>query len=138
MEWTARNILQPIINRWGPVTITSWRWWVRSGCVEERTGDHEDPGTIDFVPMRARVSDVHNWMGAQLVEPNGRPLYGSLIDERDHIHLTRPGVGTALDVPEFLVEPVEGEYHELPIPRRATVALLAAGAAVALYALTRR
>lgn len=138
MEWTARNILQPVIDRWGPITLTSWRYWARSGCREARTGDHEDPATIDFVPTRARVADVHGWMGAHLVEASGRPLYGSLIDERDHLHMTRAGVGTRTGETEFLVEPVEGEYHALTIPRRPTVALMAAAVVVALYALTRR
>lgn len=138
MEWTARNILQPTIDRWGPVAISSWRWWRRSGCVEARTGDHADPATLDFVPQRARISDVHNWMGSHLVEASGRPLYGSLIYERDHIHVTRAGVGTRPGETEFLVEPVEGEYHALPIPRRITAALLATAALVAIYALTRR
>lgn len=138
MEWTARNILQPVVDRWGPVTVTSWKLWARSGCREARTGDHADPATLDFVPTRARIPDVHNWMGAHLVEANGRPLYGSLIDERDHIHVTRAGVGTRPGETEFLVEPTEGVYHAVPIPRRASAALVAAAVGVAIYALTRR
>lgn len=138
MEWAARNILQPTIDRWGPLKISSWRWWARSGCVEARTGDHADPGTVDFVPDQARISDVHNWMGGHLVESSGRPLYGSLIDERDHIHVTRAGVGTRPGETEFLVEPAEGVYRALTIPRRPTAALVAAAVAVAVYALTRR
>ncbi len=138
MEWTARNILQPVIDRWGPLTISSWKRWARSGCREARTGDHEDPATVDFVPDRARISDVHNWMGAHIVEASGTPLYGSLIDERDHIHVTRRGVGTRAGETEFLVEPVEGEYHALTIPHRISGAALATAVAVAIYAFTRR
>lgn len=138
MEWTARNVLQPVINRWGPITITSWRYWFRSGCEEARTGDHEHPATVDFVPTRARVSDVHRWMGAYIVHADGRPLFGSLIDERDHVHVTAAGVGTRTGETEFLVEPTEGTYSAISIPGRPTAAVLGVAVAVALYALTRR
>ncbi len=61
---------------------------------------------MDFVPRRAGVTQVWRWMGANL-----RGMYGSLINERDHIHVTRPGIGVAPGQAEFLNEPTEGVYE---------------------------
>lgn len=110
MRWVAQRVLQPTANRWGRLTITSWTAWARTDCTEARTGDHADPGTVDFVPRLAPIEDVWRWMGANL---KGR--YGSLIFERDHIHYTRPNVGVRTGQTEFLYEPVEGVYRaEVP------------------------
>ncbi len=122
MRWLAVNVLQPVIDRWGPVTLTSWKWWFNSGCKSARTGDHGDAGTVDFVPTGASIEDVWRWMGANL-----RGRWGSLIHERDHIHVTRWGVGTKTGADEFLREPVEGQYASaMPgIPTMGLAALLA-------------
>lgn len=129
LRWTAENILQPTVDRWGPLYLTSWRYWRSSGCIDARTGDHADAGTVDFVPASASVEDVWRWMGANL---KGR--YGSLIEERDHIHVTRPGVGVEPGRFEFLREPVEGVYRA-EVPGASTLAKAAAVAA-AVYVLT--
>ena len=132
MRWLAVNLLQPVIDRWGPIVLTSWKWWFRSGCNDPRTGDHADAGTVDFVPQRASVEDVWQWMGANL-----RGRWGSLIHERDHIHVTRPGVGVRPGQEEFLREPVEGRYAAA-MPGIPTMGLAALIAAVSLFLATRR
>lgn len=131
MRWLALNILQPVINQWGPITLTSWKWWFRSECREARTGDHSDAGTVDFVPRDASIEDVWRWMGANL-----RGRWGSLIHERDHIHVTRSGVGVRAGRDEFLREPVEGKYAAAApgLPTAGLAALMAA----ALFLATRR
>lgn len=129
-RWTAINILQPTADRWGPLAITSWTHWTRDNCRDPRTGDHEDGGTLDFVPRRASVGDVWRWMGANL-----RGRYGSLINERDHIHVTRPGIGVKPGQSEFLHEPTEGVYVAASA---APPALIMAGLTVgALYLLSQ-
>lgn len=124
MRWVAVNVLQPVINRWGPLHLTSWKWWKSEGCNRARTGDHADAGTVDFVPAEASIEDVWQWMGANL-----RGRWGSLIHERDHIHVTRSGVGTRTGRDEFLREPIEGQYAAaMPgIPTMGLAALTLAG-----------
>lgn len=125
-RWTARNILQPVIDRWGPIHISSWTRWRADGCARARTGDHADGGTVDFVPVHADVATVWRWMG-----PNLAGRYGSLINERDHIHVTRPGVGVAPGAVEFLNEPTEGVY--IPARLGLPTPVLAALLGLALY-----
>ena len=129
-RWTALNILQPTIDRWGPIRLTSWRRWSRDNWRDLRTGDHADGGTVDFVPRRASVPRVWNWMGANL-----RGKYGSLINERDHIHVTRPGIGVKPGTSEFLHEPTEGVYHEASVGVPAVV--MAGLTVAALYLLSQ-
>ncbi len=143
LSWTARNVWEPVIARWGPLYFTSWKRWVRSGCVEARTGDHAHPGTLDVVPARASVEEVHSWMGAHIRDGTGSPLFGSLINVRDHIHYTPPGVGTAAGVTEFLSEPTEGKYRGLPLPFgrwtwRGMTLTIAAALALYFFATDRR
>lgn len=84
----AVAFLEPIIRRWGPLTITSW-------LRESGSGAHEDPETVDFVPLEADVGEVHRWAARELAGQ-----YGELLHEMrrpwqssDHIHRTRWGVG---------------------------------------------
>lgn len=111
MRWVAREVLQPVIDRWGRIEITSWRYWKRNDCGDPRVGDHSHPGTIDFVPLQAPVTKVWSWMASTL-----RGKYGSLIHERDHIHYTRPGVGARVGHAEVLYEPTEGIYRAAVVP----------------------
>lgn len=129
-RWTALNILQPTADRWGPLAITSWRHWTRDNCRDARTGDHGDGGTVDFVPRRASIARVANWMAANL-----RGRYGSLINERDHIHVTRPGIGVRPGTSEYLNEPTEGVYVAASVAPPALV--VAAFAVGALYFLSQ-
>lgn len=129
-RWTAINILQPTADAWGPLQITSWRHWTKDNCREARTGDHADGGTVDFVPRRATVSRVASWMAANL-----RGRYGSLINERDHIHVTRPGIGVAPGVSEYLHEPTEGVY--VPASSAPPALIMAALTVAGLYAVSR-
>lgn len=101
LRWTVENILQPTRDRWGPLKITSWKV-LPGGRSELGAGGHRDAGTVDFVPLGAPVPAVHRWMGYFL-----RGRYGELIDERSHIHVTRPGIGGD---GELLVEFSEGRY----------------------------
>lgn len=100
-EGTVRRIIDPAWRAFGPMVVTSWMWW-QDGC-RPRTGAHSDPGTLDFVPLRASVGQVARWIAASL--PTS---YGTIIDERDHIHVTRPGYRGK--VGEALYEPTEGTY----------------------------
>ena len=140
IAWTAANVWQPVITALGPVSFTSWRYWVSSGCRTARTGDHSDPGTVDVVGRHVRSGDLHRWMGEHLRDAGGGPLWGSLIDERDHVHYTRPGVGHS-GAPEYLVEPREGSYVSVALPEWTAPDLRAAGlgpwllGAAALYLL---
>lgn len=112
LRWTVDNILTPARQRWGPLKITSWLV-LPGGRKELGGGGHKDPGTVDFVPLEAPIPSVHRWMGFAL-----RGLYGELIDERTHIHVTRPGIGGS---GELLVEYAEGRYAAVdpavPFPR---------------------
>lgn len=100
---TVRNVLQPARERWGRIVPTSWSWW-KSGCTP-RTGAHGHPGSVDFVPLDTPVPTVHRWAAKALAGS-----YGEIIDERDHIHVTAPGIGAPLSAPQVLVEPSEGVY----------------------------
>lgn len=101
LRWTVENILVPTRRRWGRLRITSWLV-LPGGRAELGGGGHADAGTVDFVPLDAPLPSVHRWMGHEL-----RGRYGELIDERSHIHVTRPGVG---GTGELLVEWAEGRY----------------------------
>ena len=115
LAWAATNVWQPVIDHLGPVVFTSWRYWVSSGCQVARTGDHEDPGTVDAVARNASSGELHDWIGRNLRDASGAPLWGSLINERDHVHYTRPGVGTHGGA-EYLYEPTEGTYVAVALP----------------------
>ena len=95
----VRSFLQPVRDRWGVIRPSSWMRW-RDG--RPRTGAHADPGTVDFVPAAASIPVVFQW-----IRSSGLP-YGKLIDERDHIHRTRPGTQGATQ--EAYVEYAEGSY----------------------------
>ena len=84
LQETVDQRLQPTRDRFGRIVPTSWRWW-RRHCTP-REGAHGDPGTVDIVPLDAPIPEVHRWMAAHVP-------YGEVIDEFDHIHITRPGVG---------------------------------------------
>ena len=90
----VRDLIQPARDAWGPIRITSW-------LRDTGSGAHKDGGAVDFVPVYAAVPVVHRWMAANVAP------FGELIDERDHIHVTLPGVGGWGQV---LIEPTEGEY----------------------------
>lgn len=110
-------ILQPTRDRWGVIWPSSWTHW-RSG--RRRTGAHADGGAVDFVPRDAPIPVVHAWMAANL-----RDRIGELIDERDHIHVTRWGLGGRGQV---LVEPTEGEYEAATAASRLRPPLDSSGA----------
>jgi hypothetical protein len=136
LEWAARTIWQPVVDRWGPVAFTSWRYWQNGGaCSRARTGDHSHPGTLDAVPLEAGVTEVFEWMGANLRSWTGAPLWGSLIDERTHIHQTAPGVGAGPEG-EYLHEPTEGVYEARALPA-ARPLVLGAGALL-LWAMAQK
>lgn len=124
----ATNIWQPVIDRFGRVYFTSWRYWVSSGCQEARTGDHSHAGTVDAVAASASSGELHRWIGENLRDAAGNPLWGSLIDERNHVHLTAPGVGTS-GAPEYLYEPTERTYVNVALPKWASPTIAVAGLA---------
>jgi len=137
IEWAARNIWQPVIDRWGPLTISSWKYWASSGCVQARTGAHEHAGTADVVTT-ADMRQVHRWMAENIRDSDGYPLWGELIYERNHIHYTSPGVGTR-GKPELFDEPTEGRYVPVPfaariIPATGFGVLAAIGLLLAIFA----
>jgi len=85
---TVTRVLQPIRNKFGKVTPTSWMWW-SSGCTP-RTGAHAGGGTVDFVTPDADLWEVFQW-GATYLLPSG--YIGRWIYEPDtpqqgeHIHM---------------------------------------------------
>lgn len=131
LELQARTLLDPLRRRFGRITPTSWLYW--SDC-RPRTGAHSDPGTVDFVatgliedrggaprkawadqtPAEREITkqshyDVVWWAGQYLPASQ----FGQIIDERSHVHLTRPGVGGRTGqnpVGEVLREPEEGRF----------------------------
>lgn len=142
---------QPLRDRVGAMVPTSWMWSRATG--RPRTGAHSDPGTADMVPRSAVVQAQlatekrrgGDWEGARAHELRGQELiseahawaaanlpgtFGELIDERDHIHATAPGVGGQGEV---LHEPREGRYVSGPF----AVPLVGGGilAAILLYLL---
>lgn len=140
---------QPLRDRWGAMIPTSWLWSRSTG--EPRTGAHADPGTADMVPRSAvlqfQLRDdklrAHDREGARAHELRGQELvsethawaaanlpgsFGKLIDERDHLHVTAPGVGGTGVV---LHEPTEGQYSIGPFP----VPLAAGGLLLLAYLL---
>lgn len=119
----ARFILQPTRRKFGVLRITSW---LRQGSAA-----HGDGGAVDFVavdeierqwqalPLQEREAApntarrkaeelahlrVKDWMATHLVPAR---IIGELIAERDHVHVTRWGVGGYGEVWE---EPVEGSF----------------------------
>lgn len=103
---TVALVLQPARNRWGALRPSSWRYW-SDGCIP-RTGAHEDPGTVDVVPLAASVEDVFAWI-ARAIVPLG--YVGRLINERDHVHVQPRTPGMEVQV---LREPTEGHYVSAP------------------------
>lgn len=97
----VREVLQPARDAWGAIRPTSWLRSTGSGA-------HRDGDAVDFVPMQADIPPVHRWIAA-----NRAGAFGELIDERNHIHVTSPGVG---GWGEVLVEPTEGEYAAVDDP----------------------
>lgn len=126
---------EPLRAHTGRLIPTSWLWW-SSGI--RRANAHTHPGTVDMVPLTAHqrfqqadeqiragnltgagayqrageslVSDAHRWAADHL-----RGMYGELIDERDHLHATAPGIGGAGEV---LHEPQEGVYYAGLMPEK--------------------
>lgn len=126
---------EPLRAHTGALTPTSWMYW-SSGA--QRVRGHSHPGTLDMVPSRAiayfqqaedqarlgnvaaaevhrragesMVSDAHRWAADRL-----KGMFGELIDERDHLHVTAPGIGGAGEV---LHEPREGVYHAGLMPEK--------------------
>lgn len=88
LQETAARVLQPVRNQFGPVYITSWKWWT-DGC-EPRTGSHAQGGTVDFVVSGGRTEDAWQWgntalmpsgyIGRWIYEPDGP-------SQNEHIHM---------------------------------------------------
>lgn len=127
LQRTVSSILEPTRARWGRIVPTSWMWW-RSG--QPRTGAHADPGSVDFVTLDAPLLEVWEWMRLNLL-PLG--VIGELGYERDHIHVTRWGVG---GYGEAWTEPREGTY-DLVEASPWDGLLLAAAGGVAVVALLK-
>ena len=101
LETLVEQVLDPTRERWGPLDISSWTYWSDGTA---RTGAHADGGAADFVPRHADVPAVAYWMATALPTSS----YGKIIDERDHIHVTRSGLQGATG--QYFIEPLDGEY----------------------------
>lgn len=133
LQGTVRELMDPTRRRWGRLDPTSWMHH-RAGC-RKRTGAHVHPGTVDFIatqhmrelgvenPLqgwadmseedRRRTEDAHQEVGRWMATYLPATAYGQIIDERSHIHITRPGVGGRPgDSPTGMAlrEPEEGKY----------------------------
>lgn len=86
---TAVYVLQPVRDVFGPVVVSSWKWW-QSGCVQ-RTGPHSGGGTVDFVVPGADLKQVFAW-GVFHLPRNyfGRWIYEPAIPgvQGEHIHVS--------------------------------------------------
>lgn len=137
-QYFAGVILQPLRREFGwPIKLTSF---VRA----QDTGDvHENGDGLDFQPCRncpeppdatefaRRLETMFQWLAKYKAAE-----FGTLIDERNHLHITRPG--SQGRVGYVLREPTEGSYV------LANIAPVLAGSAglvlagVALWALSRK
>lgn len=110
-QWFATHILQPLRDQFGwPIKITSF---VRSRDVGK---PHEQGNALDFQPCKncpavaqdpgefaRRLEAMFVWLAQyKSVE------FGTLIDERTHLHVTRPGFQSRTGY--VLREPTEGNY----------------------------
>jgi hypothetical protein len=122
-EELARFVLQPIRRKFGRLIITSW---LRPGSKNHGDGDAVDfvawdeiERQLESIPAerRAQAPDtarkqaeeaahlvVKDWAATYIVPSR---VIGELIAERNHVHITRWGVGGHGEV---LEEPVEGTY----------------------------
>lgn len=142
LEETASRVLQPIRNKFGKVTPTSWVSW-RSGA--PRTGSHAFGGTVDFVVDGGRTREAFEW-GARYLVPAG--YIGRWIYEPDrsaaegqpqgeHVHMA-PVVDMVDHVGDdriqVLEELNEGNFVFYRVAAAATGgALLVAGALVLFF-----
>ena len=88
LQETAARVLQPIRNEFGPVLITSWKWWT-DGCTP-RTGSHSAGGTVDFVTPDADMEQVWEWGNTHLMPSGyvGRWIYEpNTATKGEHIHI---------------------------------------------------
>lgn len=99
LNYFANQILQPIRRVWGPIRITSF---VRPDDIGKA---HENGGAVDFVPESASIETVFQWIAV-----NQPAVFGRVIQERTHIHITRPGPEPWAGYGVVLREPVEGTY----------------------------
>ena len=136
-QYFASNILQPARSQFGwPLKITSF---VRSS---DTSSAHVDGSAVDFQPCRAcpnppdatefarRLEILFTWLAQHKASE-----FGTLIHERNHLHVTRPGAQGRTGV--VLREPTEGEYVLADIPP----IVLGGGVALlglALWAFTRK
>lgn len=88
LMYLANYVLQPVRDRWGPVTVTSG---FRSHAVNERVGgsptsQHRKGEACDIVPVEADLEEVYCW----IVE-NSRISFGQCIYEKgEWIHVSLP------------------------------------------------
>lgn len=101
LQRVVNLVLQPARRRFGPIIPTSWIKW-SSGI--PRTGPHATGGAVDFVARDATVDQVFAYVRDTL--PSS---FGTLIHERDHVHVTAPGVQGRFGM--VLLEPEEGVFQ---------------------------
>lgn len=127
----VRDFLCPARAALGPITVTSWYTW-SSGRPRDEV--HGQGAAIDLVPERGTVQRAYEWI-------RDHTVYGEVIQERTHVHVTLPGFGGSMSA---LLEPREGVYvadpDAAPFSRAAVDAglhtvggLLLIGAAVGVW-----
>jgi len=94
LKTTVARVLQPARDKWGPLVVTSWKWWA-NGC-SLRTGAHgQTGGTVDFITPRANLVDVFKWgllmpwrdyVGRWIYEPAVLDSSGGVL-QGEHIHV---------------------------------------------------
>lgn len=103
LQYLVNQILQPLRRVWGPIRVTSY---IRTGDIAAgRGGAHVNGGAVDFVPVNATIDEVFTWAAINLPS-----VFGRIINERDHIHVTRPGGENWAGYGVVLYEPTEGNY----------------------------
>lgn len=132
------DVLCPARRVLGPVRVSRGGWYF-STFGGPREGVHDSGAAADVVPEAVPVGELYAWL-------RDRTLYGEVIHERDHVHVTLPGFGGNM---QALIEVREGVFRAdpeaAPLSNAALAglhssgpALLIAGAAVGLWRARRR
>lgn len=115
IQWWVDTILQPARRANGRIRITSY---IRP---EDVGRAHENGGGIDVVPIDVTVPTLHAWIATYQASSFGR-----IIDERNHVHVARPGPEAWAGRGVVLREPVEGQYEFASIVPAPVLAALGA------------
>lgn len=88
LQETTARVLQPLRNKFGPVFVSSWKWWA-TGCAP-RTGSHGQGGTVDLEVSGGQTLAAWEWGNTYLMPSGyiGRWIYEPETESQgEHIHV---------------------------------------------------